>query len=356
MRPIGLWLAMLFLIAGAVTAGFGGFKITASWYNEATAKPSGVFALQPGGSALVINNHQVDATRRVHLAVRLEQHEVDPLAADPDYSYPFSYQVADDQGNPLFEQNGVIAAGQGWTISRKEDLGGLPGNQPTDRQRRVVEHRLQLFQVPYPGLMNVSFTLGEEQQRAASAAAVNLLVYDGASTDVRGLIVGASLFAVGALVGLFGLILALSHALSGRAGQPLAAAATGGDGAGAQQSSGGAASGLSDDQIRIWGMWCHLSALAGLVVPFGNVIGPLVIWLVQRDKSPFIDDQGKEAINFQLSLLIYSAVCFLAILILVGLLLLIALSFGALALTIIASIQARQGVAYRYPLIVRFIR
>ncbi len=356
MRPIGLWLAMLFLIAGAATAGFGGFKIAASWYNEATAKPNAVFLLQPGGGALVINNHQVDATRRVRLAVRLEQSGVDPLAANPDYSYPFSYQVTDDQGIPLLEQNGVIAAGQGWTITRKEDLGGLSGNQSTDGRQSVVEHRLQLFQVPYPGLMNVSFILGEEQKREASVAAVNLLVYDGASTDVRGLLVGGSLFAVGALVGLFGLILALSHALSGQAGKPLAVAATGGGGADAQQTNGGAASGLSDDQIRNWGMWCHLSALAGLVIPFGNVIGPLVIWLVQRDKSPFIDDQGKEAINFQLSLLIYTAVCFLAILILVGLLLLLALSFGALALTIIASIQARQGVAYRYPLIIRFIR
>ncbi|MEL0084162.1 MAG: DUF4870 domain-containing protein, partial [Gammaproteobacteria bacterium] len=59
---------------------------------------------------------------------------------------------------------------------------------------------------------------------------------------------------------------------------------------------------------------------------------------------------------FQLSLLVYSAVCALLVLVLVGILLLMALALGAFALTIIAAIQANQGVAYRYPLIIRFIR
>jgi len=52
---------------------------------------------------------------------------------------------------------------------------------------------------------------------------------------------------------------------------------------------------------RTWAMLCHLSGLAGYVVPFGNIFGPLIIWLIKRDQSWFVDDQGKEALNFQIS-------------------------------------------------------
>src|SRR5262245_12980121 len=59
---------------------------------------------------------------------------------------------------------------------------------------------------------------------------------------------------------------------------------------------------------RQWDMWCHLSALSGLVVPFGNIIGPLIIWQMKRDEFPSLNEHGKEALNFQLSIVIYIAV------------------------------------------------
>ena len=45
---------------------------------------------------------------------------------------------------------------------------------------------------------------------------------------------------------------------------------------------------------KTWGMIAHLSALAGFVIPFGNLIGPLIVWLIKKDTMPFVDDQGKE--------------------------------------------------------------
>lgn len=107
---------------------------------------------------------------------------------------------------------------------------------------------------------------------------------------------------------------------------------------------------------RMWAMLCHLSAFAGSVIPFGNIIGPLVVWLLKKDEFPLVDDQGRESLNFQISILLYtfvSAVLFLAV---VGIVLLPAVLIFALIMTVIATIKANSGIAYRYPLTIRFIR
>lgn len=102
--------------------------------------------------------------------------------------------------------------------------------------------------------------------------------------------------------------------------------------------------------IRMTAFWCHLSALSIFVgVPFGNILGPLIIWQTQKERHPFIDDQGKEAMNFQLSMLIYSAVACLAFLCLIGVFLLAAVAIVQLIYTIIAASAANNGIAFRYP-------
>lgn len=119
------------------------------------------------------------------------------------------------------------------------------------------------------------------------------------------------------------------------------------------------ATALPDDvkQARLWGMLCHLSALAGFVgIPFGNIIGPLIIWLIKRQEIPFVDEQGKEALNFQISLTIYSIISLLLIMVVVGIFLLIAIVIFGLVMVIIASVRANNGESYRYPLTIRIIR
>jgi hypothetical protein len=61
----------------------------------------------------------------------------------------------------------------------------------------------------------------------------------------------------------------------------------------------------SNSEERNWAMTCHLASFAGYVLPLGNIIGPLVAWLMKRDEFPLVDDQGKEALNFQISMTIY---------------------------------------------------
>jgi uncharacterized Tic20 family protein len=105
-----------------------------------------------------------------------------------------------------------------------------------------------------------------------------------------------------------------------------------------------------------WGMLCHLAALAGYVIPLGNIVGPLVVWLIKKDEYPFVDEQGKSSLNFQISMLIYEIVSIILSLILIGFILLIALLIVNLVCVILAAVHANDGKSFRYPLSITFLR
>lgn len=104
------------------------------------------------------------------------------------------------------------------------------------------------------------------------------------------------------------------------------------------------------------GILCHLLALTTFIVPFGNVLGPLVLWLIKRGSSPYLDEVGKEAVNFNISWLIYGVVAGLSLFVVIGLLLLPLVALVWLILVVVASIKASEGKIYRYPLTIRFIK
>lgn len=108
---------------------------------------------------------------------------------------------------------------------------------------------------------------------------------------------------------------------------------------------------------RNWAVVCHLSALLGFVVwGVGIVLGPLVAWLVKRDTHPFVDDQGKEALNFQITVFLAGLVCTGLMFVLIGIPLLVALGIFDLVCIVIAAVKASEGVAYRYPISLRLIK
>ena len=100
----------------------------------------------------------------------------------------------------------------------------------------------------------------------------------------------------------------------------------------------------------------HLSTFAELVIPFGSVIGPLAVWLTRRHRDPFIDQPGREALNFGISIAIYGAVVLVATLMLVGIPLLVVGMIAWVVLASLAAVKASQGQAYRYPLTLRLVR
>ena len=106
---------------------------------------------------------------------------------------------------------------------------------------------------------------------------------------------------------------------------------------------------------RTWAMFCHLSTFAGFIIPFGGLIGPIVVWAMKKDQYSLVDDQGKEAVNFSISMLIYYIISAVLVLLIVGIPLLIALFFFRLIIVVVAAIKANEGVRFRYPLSIRFI-
>ena len=112
---------------------------------------------------------------------------------------------------------------------------------------------------------------------------------------------------------------------------------------------------LSKD-AKQWAMLTHLAAFAAFLIPFGNIIGPLLVWQLKKDLGPFVEQNGKEAVNFQITIAIVGLVCTMLMFALVGFLLLPVLGLYWLILTIIAGVKANEGVAYRYPFTIRFIK
>jgi len=107
---------------------------------------------------------------------------------------------------------------------------------------------------------------------------------------------------------------------------------------------------------RTWEVLCHALGFAGFVFPFGNILGPLIVWLMKKSESPSVDAHGKEALNFQISMTIWVLLCAITWLILIGIVLTpIAVATGVV-LTVIGTVKASNGELYRYPLTIRFIK
>jgi uncharacterized Tic20 family protein len=130
---------------------------------------------------------------------------------------------------------------------------------------------------------------------------------------------------------------------------------------------GATGSGISAEEKQ-WAMFAHLSALAGGILTsgwagsIGCFIGPLIIWLMKKDSMPFVDDQAKEALNFNISVALVFLALFLLSVLTLGIGLIIAIpgwiivGIAWVVFTIIAGIKAHEGVAYRYPLTLRLIK
>lgn len=106
---------------------------------------------------------------------------------------------------------------------------------------------------------------------------------------------------------------------------------------------------------RTWAMLAHLLPLPAVSVAVGHILAPLIIWLIKREESAFVDNQAKEALNFQISFTIYGLICGALALACVGFFLLIALSVAWVVLSIIGAVRANDGIAYRYPLTIRLV-
>lgn len=114
-------------------------------------------------------------------------------------------------------------------------------------------------------------------------------------------------------------------------------------------------SGDIDKQTRTWSMLLHLSLLANAIAPLAGVIAPIIIWQVKKDELPGIDAHGKMAMNFIITMFIYTVIAGILVFVVIGVFLLMALALIGIVLPIIAAIKANEGEVWEYPLVFKFL-
>ncbi len=109
-------------------------------------------------------------------------------------------------------------------------------------------------------------------------------------------------------------------------------------------------------EARKWAAICHAVALVGLIGNgIGFLLGPLIVWLIKREDHPFIDEQGKEALNFQITMFVAGAISALLVLVLIGIFFLAVVGILMVVLPIVAAVKANRGQHYRYPISFHFV-
>jgi uncharacterized Tic20 family protein len=113
---------------------------------------------------------------------------------------------------------------------------------------------------------------------------------------------------------------------------------------------------VADDE-KTWALLAHLSLLASVVLAWGSAVIPLVIWLVKKENSPFVDDHAREALNFQITLILYSLLVIPIALITcgVGAVLIVGIYILGIIGMIQAAMASNRGEFYRYPMTLRLI-
>ena len=112
-----------------------------------------------------------------------------------------------------------------------------------------------------------------------------------------------------------------------------------------------------DSKERSMGMLAHLAGYAGLTgIPFGNLLGPFLVYILKRDESAYIEDQAREALNFQLTMTLAALVSVVLMFVLVGFVTIFVVGIWWLVGTAIGATKANAGEWYRYPATIRFIK
>lgn len=111
----------------------------------------------------------------------------------------------------------------------------------------------------------------------------------------------------------------------------------------------------TNTEERNWAMYCHLAAFSGLIIPFGNVVAPLILWYLKKDESMLVNREGKKSVNFQSSMYIYLFISAIFALIGLGLFLLFTLAVLNFIFVVLAIIKTVNGEDYHYPLSIKFL-
>lgn len=256
-----------------------------------------------------------------------EQHDPEGIEFKARYRFPVQYQVWAADGELLRQGVTAIAWNAGERSVHEESVDSTHGSV-------TVESKVLQFRVAQPGSLRVEIDVGPDSVYSAAAETLSLRAYNNAPSFVGALFLWFGLASLGAVLLAVALLTGLVT-LSRQSGQTKPT--------------------TSDAQARQMAACCHAAGILGFIIPFGNVLAPLLLWLMQRETHTFIDAQGKEAVNFQISFTIYYLVGFVLMFVLLGFLLVPLLLLAHLILMIVATVKSYNGEDYRYPVIMRII-
>lgn len=117
----------------------------------------------------------------------------------------------------------------------------------------------------------------------------------------------------------------------------------------------GAPANDTNARANTWAMFLHLSLMAGVLVPMGGMIVPIILWQLKKDEWPIIDQHGRNAVNWIITFVILAAISFLLVFVLIGIPMLWLLGLANVVFAIVAAVKAKDGVVWKYPLAVKFI-
>ncbi|WP_394193213.1 DUF4870 domain-containing protein [Pseudoalteromonas atlantica] len=112
----------------------------------------------------------------------------------------------------------------------------------------------------------------------------------------------------------------------------------------------------ADKEQRTWAMLCHLSALAGFIIPMGSVIGPLIVWLIKKEDMPLVAEHGRKSLNFQITMLIAYIICFILMIVAIGAILLPIVAIFSFIMVVIGAIKTNDGKPFSYPFSINLIK
>jgi uncharacterized Tic20 family protein len=113
---------------------------------------------------------------------------------------------------------------------------------------------------------------------------------------------------------------------------------------------------VNEKNRKLWAVGMHLSVFSGYLVPLAGLVVPIVLWQWKKEEMPELDAHGKEITNFLLTFMLYGLVVGLLCFLVVGLFLLVPWMVWGVVLPIVGAIKAGEGVLWRYPFIIRFLR
>ncbi len=254
------------------------------------------------------------------------------------FKFPITYSISDANGNTLINEDVALVWKEGGSVTKSNEETTSTGGTLTARSS------FDKFTVPADGSFNITIEVDPDTTYEASATSLKLHLYEGMIDNTWYVVAGISMLCIGFILAMIGFIFFLTNATNETYQQQLSDPNAIGN------------IGQENAEANQQAMFIQLSAFAGYIIPLGSIIVPLILWQVWKDKDPYIDKMGREAVNFQLSMALYYIICLILMFILIGLVLIFFVMIFHLIFIIIGAVQTSRGVDYRYPMIIRFIK